>query len=273
MFIFILWGPQISTNISGKFVIGTPVAFAMGGAPTAANPAGPEGQARAHGCVGVERWGVPPGSTSSGQNVETCYIPEQAASMGTYEWFTTGAFLITLGGLFLYYGGVLLNGSIEFFVINMTTLIRGPIGDSIVQSWTIIRDIINLTFVFGLIYVAFMTIMKADTHQLKHAVVKIMIGAVLINFSLYFAKVIIDVSNVTSLEIYKSISSIEGNSGSGVGTSDNLKLTNIGISGFFAERLGVLSLYDPKAVTAANIFHCLSPRATGAETSRPARIR
>jgi hypothetical protein len=170
---------------------------------------------------------------------------ESQPSWMSFEWWTSGAFLIYIAGILLGYAGWILNSSIYYFILTAADLLRGTngpgIGTSIVEGWTIIRDIINLTFVFGLIYVAFMTVVKADTHDLKHAVPKILMFAILINFSLYFTKIIVDVSNVTSIEIHKAMSVQLGTGQS----SDALQNNAIddGISGYFMQRLGLLNLF------------------------------
>lgn len=167
-----------------------------------------------------------------------------------FNYIVTGAFLITLTGMLLAFSGWLLNSSIEYFVVGMGEALQkgSPMGIAITSAWTIIRDIINLTFVFGLIYLAFMTIAQADTRKLKHGIANILIGALLINFSIFFAKAIIDVANVTALEIYTQMTAIPGVQSSGNGDA----FVEVGITGFFAERLGVLGLISPSEVWDGN---------------------
>lgn len=164
--------------------------------------------------------------------------------MGTFEYFYSGAFLISLTGILLGFAGWMLNGSVQFFIIEMGTMIGTgtKVGDSINTSWAMIRDIINLTFVFGLLYIAFMTIFKADTSKLKHAIVQILIGALLINFSLFFAKVVIDISNVAAVEIFQQISTQGAQGG---------QTYNVGISGYFMNKLGVTDFVEPLGILTA----------------------
>ncbi len=156
----------------------------------------------------------------------------------------SGAFLIYLSGMLLYFAGYLLNGSIQLFVVEMgTQLSKGTtLGDAIITCWGIIRDIINLTFVFGMIYLAFMTIVKADTSKLKHGVIQIVIAALLINFSLFFGKAVIDFGNVAALEIYTYMES--------KAESPNGDQLNYGISGFFVDRMGLGQFFDAKKLIA-----------------------
>ena len=162
--------------------------------------------------------------------------------------WTSGAFLIYITGIILGFAGWALNGSIHYFVIDMgKTLGSGPsgtpLGNSIVTSWGIIRDIINLTFVFGMIYLAFMTIVRADTSKLKHGVVQIVIAALLINFSLFFAKAIIDFGNVAAIEVYTYMQAVGDPGGTHQGD-----WASVGISGFFMKQLGLTEFFDAGTV-------------------------
>ncbi len=103
--------------------------------------------------------------------------------------------------------GSALDASISYFVIQMGSLISGTssegigVGASINTIWIIVRDLVNLTFIFGLVYVGLRTILDADANT-KKMLASIIIGALLVNFSLFITKVVIDVSNVTAAQIY-----------------------------------------------------------------------
>ena len=168
-----------------------------------------------------------------------------AISWTDMDFWTSGAFLIYMTGILLSFAGWMLNGSVQYFVIDMGKYLGSTtsIGQSIVSSWILIRDIINLTFVFGLIYLAFMTIARADTQKLKQGVAQIIVGALLINFSLFFAKAIIDIGNVSAVEIYSYMEVTAG-----INPSTGL---NYGISGFFMQQLGLQSFFNPDDVLSA----------------------
>lgn len=196
--------------------------------------------------------------SNNGGDAAGCETPQQAVAKkaaadkaaATISWtdmdfWTSGAFLIYMTGILLSFAGWMLNGSVQYFVIDMGKYLGSTtsIGQSIVSSWILIRDIINLTFVFGLIYLAFMTIAKADTQKLKQGVAQIIVGALLINFSLFFAKAIIDIGNVSAVEIYSYMEVTAG-----INPSTGL---NYGISGFFMQQLGLQSFFNPDDVLSA----------------------
>lgn len=154
--------------------------------------------------------------------------------------FTLQGAIIAIPGFFLYLAGTAFDSATNAFVLQMGGLITGSnslgigLGISIDKVWTIVRDIVNLTFIFGLVYVGFKTILNADTNT-KKMLASIIIGALLVNFSLYISKVVIDVSNVTASEIYN-------NMGLEKFSNANTRLPELGIAGAFMSQMGVMNL-------------------------------
>ena len=71
-------------------------------------------------------------------------------------------------------------------------------------GWTIMRDVANMVFIFALLYIAIMTILRLGAGKNPQALlVTILMIALLVNFSLFFAKVVIDGANMLALEFYK----------------------------------------------------------------------
>jgi len=64
------------------------------------------------------------------------------------------------------------------------------------EGWAIVRDISNIFFIFVLLYIAIGTILNLSQVNTKKMLVKVIIIALLINFSLFFTRVIIDASNI-----------------------------------------------------------------------------
>ncbi len=124
-------------------------------------------------------------------------------------------------GLGLYYGllkpsswvlwaaGVAFNYSIDF-TLNFGKFIRdqglGKSGSgAIYLGWSAIRDLINVGFIFILLYAAISTIVGLDGYGVKKTVVKVVIAALLLNFSLFFTKALIDMSNLIALQFYTRV--------------------------------------------------------------------
>lgn len=71
------------------------------------------------------------------------------------------------------------------------------------EAWTVVRDFSNMLFIFVLLYTGIMTMFgKADA---KKVIVKVVVIALLINFSLFFTKVVIDAGNVLAVGIKSSL--------------------------------------------------------------------
>ena len=72
------------------------------------------------------------------------------------------------------------------------------------SSWKIVRDFSNMIFIFILLYTGIQTMLRMGTDW-RGTVLKVIIIALVINFSLFFTKVVIDAGNVLAVEIYNSI--------------------------------------------------------------------
>ena len=94
-----------------------------------------------------------------------------------------------IGGIFVYLGGTLTN-----WALNLNNQIM---DSSVIEiGWTISRDIANLGFVLIIIMIAFTTILRIETYQTKKLLTKLIIIALLINFSLVFAGIFLDFSGM-----------------------------------------------------------------------------
>lgn len=127
-------------------------------------------------------------------------------------------------------GGVLLNASVHFSVVKMSANMANlPAIDT---AWTVIRDVANMGFIFVLLYTAIMTIFGQGDY--RTVIKNVIIAAVLINFSLFFTKVIIDASNLLALTFYDAIAP-------GAATSNDF--LKFGISNAFVEPMGITTLF------------------------------
>lgn len=104
-------------------------------------------------------------------------------------------------GLFLAFAGLFLDFSIKLSIESFSTFVKGM--ESIRLAWVVVRDVLTITFIFALLYAGIRMILGlgADKNILRGVIV----AGLLINFSFFFTSVIIDVSNVLTVEIYKSV--------------------------------------------------------------------
>ncbi|MEK7801795.1 MAG: hypothetical protein AAB276_05010, partial [Pseudomonadota bacterium] len=75
----------------------------------------------------------------------------------------------------------------------------------VTSAWEIVRDFANMLFIFVLLYVGINTMLGGAGHT--RAIFMVIIVALLINFSLFFTKIIIDAGNILAVGVYESIGS------------------------------------------------------------------
>lgn len=135
-----------------------------------------------------------------------------------------GNFILNIASMITWAGGRLLETSIDKLVLNMGANINTEsIGGTIDSLWTVIRDISNLAFIFGFIYIGIRTIIDANDSDTKRWLASIIIGALLINFSLLIVKMVIDISNYTAVEIFKALTT----SSTGADVSISAKVADV----------------------------------------------
>ncbi len=70
-------------------------------------------------------------------------------------------------------------------------------------GWTTVRDFSNMFFIFALLYIAIKTILGLGGGQTKRWVANLIIAAVMINFSLFATKVVVDAGNVLAMGFWE----------------------------------------------------------------------
>lgn len=76
------------------------------------------------------------------------------------------------------------------------------------EVWTIIRDIFNVAFVFILLWAGIAKIIGKEKVDAKEVIIGVVIAGLLINFSMFFTRVLIDASNIVSTALYNQVVSI-----------------------------------------------------------------
>lgn len=112
--------------------------------------------------------------------------------------------LTSIGALFASLGGKLLNISLSYFVFDMKgTIDYFGITSVIADTWSLIRDLFNLLFIFGLIFIGFSIILEVNDSKAKSTLGTLIVAALLINFSLYASQIVVDFGNIMSGELSK----------------------------------------------------------------------
>ena len=120
-------------------------------------------------------------------NVEPCLV-----KLAYYIFYVVPGFLL----------GVVAN----FFNVIVSLALSSVLYDNdfIPAAWTVVRDISNIFFLLILLYVGVQTILGLG-HGTKKIIAQVVIMALLINFSMFFTKIVIDASNILALVFYNKI--------------------------------------------------------------------
>ena len=129
-------------------------------------------------------------------------------------------------GLLLSLAGYLLD-----WAFGLQNFIDVPVVE---EGWTITRDLANMFFVLILMVIAIATILKIETYGMKSLLPKLIIIALLINFSLVFCGVVIDSSQILTNFFLEPLTN------SGMSLSENV-----------ANGLNVVKELENKEVTAS----------------------
>ncbi len=150
---------------------------------------------------------APPAPTP--RNAFEKQISENKCSFGFSEGsFYPGCFIEAAYGIFYVIPSFLLWASAYFFnVLISITLGSNLLANSnfLIDAWGVVRDISNIFFILILLYVAIQLILGLGGHDVKKMIAKVVVIAILINFSMFFTEIIIDTSNVLALVFYNQL--------------------------------------------------------------------
>lgn len=126
---------------------------------------------------------------------------------GIDDWSFDGCMQKIFYTIFYVLPAFLLGVTANFFNIILGLTLKGRLleSDFVSSAWGIVRDLSNLFFILILLYVSIKIILDLGSHEAKQTIVNIIIIALLINFSMFFTKVVIDTSNVLALVFYNKL--------------------------------------------------------------------
>lgn len=154
-----------------------------------------------------------------------------------------GNFLIELVGILLRVAGIILDTVVRFTILGMSSFVKD--NNAISIGWGIIRDIINLMFIFGLLYISIKTIISGNLGSNNKLLVNIIVAATLINFSFLFTTIAIDFSNYLSVEVYKQLGACTQGAGQQNGFMAKINKADSGISYCFMDKLKIGTFAEP----------------------------
>lgn len=116
---------------------------------------------------------------------------------------------LAIGGTVLTIGSLMLDGAIHNLIVEMGTYFAegqgNNLGAAVALGWALIRDLLNMCFIFGLIYIGIKTILNSEDSGTRRALGLLVAAALLVNFSLYFTQAFIDFTNYMAVQVYGQI--------------------------------------------------------------------
>ncbi len=108
-------------------------------------------------------------------------------------------FVLGVFGTIFGWSGAIFDVGLNKFLLGFGDLYYNHnVGVAVEETWKIVRDLFNLTFIFGLVYIGFKMILDADDHNGRKMLVNLIGAALLVNFSLFIIKFLIDISDITA---------------------------------------------------------------------------
>lgn len=150
-----------------------------------------------------------------------------------------GRIILTLTSFLMWLGAIVFNYIIDFTLVNFKGNITAIKAIDI--GWTVFRDLANIFFIFILLYIAIATILRLETINTKKVLSTLIVVGLLLNFSLFFTKVIVDGSNILSLVFFSKIT-VNGNPIESSPSDGSKAAFNNTLANAFAAPLGLADL-------------------------------
>lgn len=151
---------------------------------------------------------------------------------------SVGAVILTFANFLLGVAGVLFNLVMFYGVFQFANTIGNAPG--VLVAWGILRDLANIALLFGFIFMGIATILDTGAVQgftAKNALPKLLIFAILMNFSLFTCEAMIDVSNALASSMYT-----QSNTAACASTDTNC-VVNYGLAGHIMQSTGLAGIW------------------------------
>ena len=132
----------------------------------------------------------------------------------------------------------------DFFIFYSISSTSYSQGGFVGEGWKVIRDIANIAFIFVLLYIALRTILNLGGSNSKKMISWVVFIALIINFSLFFSKVIVDSGNILAGVLYNNIGAVATKDGQSAPVAK-------GEAGEESISVGIVSQFDPQKIFAS----------------------
>lgn len=207
---------------------------------TAAGTAGVFG-----GCGGVANLITGASSSSGSCDGITNFFSSPISCAGVAASTFIGSSLVWLSSWILALAGLLFNWVFNETILQFGSVVNSGVITAINIAWSAFRDVSNILIIGLFAFIAIMTILGNTEYGYKKMLSRVLIVAVLINFSLLFTKIIIDVSDFTAVQFFNACAQCtQQNSTSGTiasGSNSTQTGDTSGIAGAFMQYAGASS--------------------------------
>jgi len=97
-------------------------------------------------------------------------------------------------------------------------------------GWAAARDIANMMFIFILIYIAVTIIYSAETHGTMKTLAAVIVMALLINFSFFITRVVVDAGNILAVQFYNAVPALSITQSAQQGSVNASALNSLGLT-------------------------------------------
>lgn len=159
-------------------------------------------------------------------------------------------FILTFAGWMLGIAGVFFNQVLIKTVFQFSTYFGSSEG--LLTAWGVMRDVANIGLLFGFIFMGVLLILNVDGGghghghggglSAKKAIPRLIIFAVLLNFSLFASQAIIDVSNAFA-STFTTLAGAACDDNASTTDGDNA-CANVGISGKVMQMAGISTIWN-----------------------------
>lgn len=187
-----------------------------------------------------------PGAKTSGPQLTKCIVTNSYGLPVDFNFSSCVATIfnqvvLRIAAMYLWVAAWFFNFTLSYS-LNMGNFLQTvPIVDI---GWKVFRDVANLCFIFILLYIAINTILQSSAANTKKLLGTVIIVAVLLNFSLFFTKVVIDSSNILALQFYEKMGGEQTPSISSFINKNMKGGGDKGIAQTFMKGLGLSGIYN-----------------------------
>ena len=146
---------------------------------------------------------TPTGETTASKTNSGDKAKVDNSSSGYFSTFITNivyVFTVGLMSILAYVGGWILDVGVQ---LSLQSVTYSQLFVS--EAWAAVRDLANMVFIFLIVYLAITIVLRAETSNSLRLLGGIILSALLINFSFFITRTVIDTGNILATQFYNAI--------------------------------------------------------------------